>query len=389
MLTQISSKFLTYFQKNEHIIVPSSSVIPIGDKSLMFTNSGMVQFKDVFIGKDKKDYIRATSCQKSIRAGGKHNDLDNVGYTNRHHTFFEMLGNFSFGDYFKEKAIFYAWNFITNELKLDKNKLFVTVYHTDDEAYNLWKKIANWTDSEAQNKITRIKTDDNFWFMGDSGPCGPSSEIFYDLGEESVKSGKIRGGNFIGGVGENDRFIEIWNLVFMQYEKSKEHKNISEFQLLPKPSIDTGMGLERVVSILENKIDNYEINDFTKLINRIKSIYGNHNNEIAYRVIADHIRCMSFLIADGILPDREGRGYVLRRIMRRSMRYAYQLDKNNCKMFKLIVFVIEMLGDRYPELLKNQTIIENIIIKEENGFRNMLDRGMVILDKYLSEKGIF
>ncbi len=307
-VNQIRSIFLDYFRQNGHSIVSSSPLVPQNDPTLMFTNSGMVQFKNVFTGEEKRPYTRAATSQKSVRAGGKHNDLDNVGFTARHHTFFEMLGNFSFGDYFKEDAINFAWQCLTKDFALPKDKLYVTVYHTDDEAIKLWKKIANLSD----DRIIRINTNDNFWSMGDTGPCGPCSEIFFDHGD------KIFGGLPGTKAQDGDRYIEIWNLVFMQYEQLVNGERIA----LPKPSIDTGMGIERVAAVLQNVHNNYEIDLFENLINfasDIIKVKPEGKALTSYRVLADHLRSCSFLLADGVMPSNEGRGYVLRRIMRRAM----------------------------------------------------------------------
>jgi len=325
-LNQIRETFLKYFEKNDHKIVESSNLVPNNDPTLMFANSGMVQFKNVFTGLEKRDYQRATTSQKCVRAGGKHNDLENVGYTPRHHTFFEMLGNFSFGDYFKEKAIHYAWDLITKDFGIDKNKLYVTVFHEDDEAFNLWKKIAGFSD----DRIIRISTSDNFWSMGETGPCGPCSEIFYDHGDH-LKGGLPGTKNEDG-----DRFIEIWNLVFMQYEQVTKEKRVD----LPKPSVDTGMGLERIAALLQGTHDNYQTDHFKKLINSIADVTKVdqvNNNISSFRVIADHLRASAFLIADGVMPSNEGRGYVLRRILRRGIRHAILLDLG---IFCLIKFLI-------------------------------------------------
>ena len=302
----VRKSFIDYFVKNGHAYVAASPLIPHNDPSLMFVNSGMVQFKNVFTGLEKRDYARATTSQKCVRAGGKHNDLDNVGYTARHHTFFEMLGNFSFGDYFKEEAIYYAWNLITKEFGIDKSKLYATVYHTDNEAYDYWKKIAGFGD----NRIIRIDTNDNFWSMGDTGPCGPCSEIFYDHGD------KIFGGLPGTKDADGDRYIEVWNMVFMQFEQLDKHTKVP----LAKQSIDTGMGLERIAALLQGKVDNYETDTFKYLIDYAESITKVKSQGVFipyYKVITDHLRSCCFLIADGVMPSNEGRGYVLRRIMRR------------------------------------------------------------------------
>ncbi|MGC1269648.1 MAG: alanine--tRNA ligase, partial [Croceibacterium sp.] len=323
-VNDIRSTFLDYYKANGHEIVSSSPLVPRNDPTLMFTNAGMVQFKNVFTGLEQRPYTTAATAQKCVRAGGKHNDLDNVGYTARHHTFFEMLGNFSFGDYFKECAIELAWNLITKEFGLDRKRLLVTVYHTDDEAFDLWKKIAGLTD----DRIIRIPTSDNFWAMGDTGPCGPCSEIFYDHGDH------IWGGPPGSPEEDGDRFIEIWNLVFMQYEQVTKEERVS----LPRPSIDTGMGLERVAAVLQGHHDNYDIDLFRALIEASVDLTGvpaEGERRASHRVIADHLRSSAFLIADGVLPSNEGRGYVLRRIMRRAMRHAELLGAREPVIYKL------------------------------------------------------
>ncbi len=369
-LAQIRSTFLDYFKKQGHEIVASSSLVPRNDPTLMFANSGMVQFKNVFTGAEKRPYTRATTAQKCVRAGGKHNDLDNVGYTARHHTFFEMLGNFSFGDYFKPDAIEWAWNLITKEYGLPKDKLTVTVYHDDDEAFNLWKKVAGLPDS----RIIRIPTADNFWAMGDTGPCGPCSEIFYDHGD------KIWGGPPGSAEADGDRFIEIWNLVFMQYEQQSKDVRVS----LPKPSIDTGMGLERIAAVLQGTHDNYETDLFRALIANIienTGVAAEGKNKASNRVIADHLRASSFLIADGVLPSNEGRGYVLRRIMRRAMRHAELLGMREPLMFKLVPALVREMGAAYPELSRAEPMITDTLKLEETRFRNTLQRGLKLLDE--------
>ena len=369
-LAQIRSTFLDYFKKQGHEIVPSSSLVPRNDPTLMFANSGMVQFKNVFTGAEKRPYTRATTAQKCVRAGGKHNDLDNVGYTARHHTFFEMLGNFSFGDYFKPDAIEWAWTLITKEYGLPKDKLTVTVFHEDDEAHALWKKIAGLPDS----RIIRIPTADNFWSMGDTGPCGPCSEIFYDHGD------KIPGGPPGSANQDGDRFIEIWNLVFMQFEQQSKDVRVS----LPKPSIDTGMGLERISAVLQGTHDNYETDLFRALISNIvenTGVAAEGKNKASNRVIADHLRASSFLIADGVLPSNEGRGYVVRRIMRRAMRHAELLGCREPLMFKLVPALVREMGAAYPELVRAQPMIEETLKLEESRFRNTLQRGLKLLDE--------
>lgn len=367
---EIRNKFINYFVKNGHTHVPASPLIPHNDPSLMFVNSGMVQFKNVFTEQESRNYKRAVTSQKSVRAGGKHNDLDNVGYTARHHTFFEMLGNFSFGDYFKEEAIHYAWTLLTKDFGIAKHKLYATIYHTDDEAAIYWKKIAGFSD----DRIIKIKTTDNFWSMGDTGPCGPCSEIFYDHGDRI--SGGLPGTAEEGG----DRYIEIWNMVFMQFEQIDKDTRIE----LPKKSIDTGMGLERVAAVLQGVHDNYDIDLFRQIIDYSESIIktkAKGDALFSYRVIADHIRSCSFLIADGIMPSNEGRGYVLRRIMRRAMRHAHQLGAKEPIMYKLLPKLVELMGNIYPELKRGQEFISNILQQEEERFKTTLDRGLKLLEE--------
>ncbi|MBB3319207.1 alanyl-tRNA synthetase [Rhizobium sp. BK181] len=367
-VNDIRSTFLDYFKKNGHEIVPSSPLVPRNDPTLMFTNAGMVQFKNVFTGLEQRPYKTASTAQKCVRAGGKHNDLDNVGYTARHHTFFEMLGNFSFGDYFKERAIELAWNLITKEFAIDAKRLLVTVYHTDDEAFNLWKKIAGLSD----DKIIRIPTSDNFWAMGDTGPCGPCSEIFYDHGDH------IWGGPPGSPEEDGDRFIEIWNLVFMQYEQVTKEERVD----LPRPSIDTGMGLERVAAVLQGKHDNYDIDLFRALIEASEEATGvkaEGEQRASHRVIADHLRSSAFLIADGVLPSAEGRGYVLRRIMRRAMRHAELLGAREPLMWKLLPTLIQQMGRAYPELVRAEALITETLKLEETKFRTTLKRGLSLL----------
>jgi alanyl-tRNA synthetase len=373
-LNEIRSTFLKYFEKNDHKIVESSNLVPNNDPTLMFANSGMVQFKNVFTGLEKRDYVRATTSQKCVRAGGKHNDLENVGYTPRHHTFFEMLGNFSFGDYFKEKAIHYAWNLITKDFGIDKNRLYVTVFHEDDEAFNFWKKIAGFSD----DRIIRISTSDNFWSMGETGPCGPCSEIFYDHGDH------LKGG--LPGTPEEDgdRFIEIWNLVFMQYEQVSKDKRIN----LPKPSVDTGMGLERIAALLQGTHDNYETDHFKKIIQSTSEIVKqkpDQKNLSSFRVIADHLRASSFLIAEGVLPSNEGRGYVLRRIMRRGMRHSHMLGSQRPIFANLFNTLLEEMSASYPELNRAESLIKETLKMEEEKFLVLLDRGIKILNEEISK----
>ena len=373
-LNQIRETFLKYFEKNDHRIVESSNLVPNNDPTLMFANSGMVQFKNVFTGLEKRDYQRATTSQKCVRAGGKHNDLENVGYTPRHHTFFEMLGNFSFGDYFKERAIDLAWNLITKDFGLDRNRLYVTVFHEDDEAFNYWKKIAGFSD----DKIIRIATSDNFWSMGETGPCGPCSEIFYDHGEH------LKGGLPGSKDEDGDRFIEIWNLVFMQFEQLSKEKRIS----LPKPSVDTGMGLERIAALLQGTHDNYETDHFKKLISstsEIVKVKPNEKNLSSFRVIADHLRASSFLIAEGVLPSNEGRGYVLRRIMRRGMRHSHLLGSKKPVFYNIFKTLVEEMKDNYPELQRAESLIKETLKMEEEKFLVLLDRGIKILNDEIAK----
>ena len=373
-LNEIRTTFLKYFEKNDHKIVDSSNLVPNNDPTLMFANSGMVQFKNVFTGLEKRNYQRATTSQKCVRAGGKHNDLENVGYTPRHHTFFEMLGNFSFGDYFKERAIELAWNLITKDFGIDKNKLYVTVFHEDEEAFNFWKKIAGFSD----DKIIRIATSDNFWSMGETGPCGPCSEIFYDHGDH-LKGG-LPGSNNEDG----DRYIEIWNLVFMQFEQVTKDKRIN----LPKPSVDTGMGLERIAALLQGTHDNYETDHFKKLINstaEIVKVKPNEKNLSSFRVIADHLRASSFLIAEGVLPSNEGRGYVLRRIMRRGMRHSHLLGSKEPIFFNIFKTLMEEMKHSYPELQRAESLIKETLKMEEEKFLILLDRGIKILNDEISK----
>ena len=367
-VNDIRTGFLEFFRRNGHEVCASSSLVPHNDPTLMFTNAGMNQFKNVFTGAEKLNFQRAATAQKCVRAGGKHNDLDNVGYTARHHTFFEMLGNFSFGDYFKEEAIKLAWDLLTKDYGLNPEKLTVTVYHDDDVAFNHWKKIAGLSDS----KIIRIATNDNFWSMGDTGPCGPCSEIFYDHGD------KIPGGPPGSPDADGDRFVEIWNLVFMQYEQLADGKRID----LPKPSIDTGMGLERVAAVMQGVHDNYDIDLFKVLINASRLRSGNERgNDVAHRVIADHLRSSCFLIADGVLPSNEGRGYVLRRIMRRAMRYAHQIGCKDPLMHLLVNPLVQLMGKQYPELKRAEATITDNLKQEEERFKQTLERGLKLLDE--------
>ncbi len=364
----IRTLFLDFFARHGHEVVSSSSLVPQNDPTLMFTNAGMVQFKNTFTGQETRDYSRAVTSQKCVRAGGKHNDLENVGYTARHHTFFEMLGNFSFGDYFKDEAIELAWNLITKEYGLPADKLLVTVFAEDDQAFDLWQKIAGLSD----DKIIRIPTSDNFWSMGETGPCGPCSEIFFDHGEH------IPGGPPGSPDEDGDRFIEIWNLVFMQFEQVTPDERVD----LPKPSIDTGMGLERISAVLQGTHDNYETDLFQALINASAEMSGtpaegDHN--VSHRVIADHLRATSFLITDGVLPSNEGRGYVLRRIMRRAMRHAHLMGCQDPLLFKLVPTLVQQMGQAFPELTRAQALITETLELEENRFKRTLDRGLGLL----------
>src|SRR4051794_27049350 len=368
-VNEIRSTFLKFFADNGHEIVPSSPLVPRNDPTLMFTNAGMVQFKNVFTGVEKRPYRRATTSQKCVRAGGKHNDLDNVGYTARHHTFFEMLGNFSFGDYFKDHAIELAWNLITKEFGLPPERLTITVFSEDDQAFDLWRKIAGLPEA----RIIRIPTADNFWQMGDTGPCGPCSEIFYDHGPH------IPGGPPGSPDQDGDRFIEIWNLVFMQFEQLPGGERLE----LPRPSIDTGMGLERIAAVLQGKHDNYDIDLFRALIAASAEASGvapDGPQAVSHRVIADHLRASSFLIADGVLPSKEGRGYVLRRIMRRAMRHAQMLGAKEPLMWRLVPALVNQMGAAYPELIRAQPLITETLRLEENKFRQTLERGLGLLD---------
>ncbi|WP_108809726.1 alanine--tRNA ligase [Sphingorhabdus sp. Alg231-15] len=370
----IRRSFLEFFAAQGHEVVPSSPLIPHNDPTLMFINAGMVPFKNIFTGAEKSKFPTATSSQKCVRAGGKHNDLDNVGYTARHHTFFEMLGNFSFGDYFKEQAILNAWELITKTWEISADRLTVTVYHTDDEAFDLWRKISGLP----EERIIRIATHDNFWSMGDTGPCGPCSEIFYDHGDH------IFGGPPGSPDEDGDRFVEIWNLVFMQYEQHLGGDRID----LPKPSIDTGMGLERVAAVMQGTHDNYEIDLFKALIAQSGTLTGTEttgDNQASHRVIADHLRASSFLVADGVLPANEGRGYVLRRIMRRAMRHAHLLGAQDPLMHRMVGALTGEMGNAFPELIRAKPLIEETLLREETNFRRTLDKGLKLLDAEIAD----
>jgi len=373
-LKNVRKSFLNYFSQKDHQIVDSSNLVPNNDPTLMFTNSGMVQFKSVFTGLEKRNYKRAVTSQKCVRAGGKHNDLENVGYTPRHHTFFEMLGNFSFGDYFKDVAIDLAWDLITKEFQISKDKLSVSVYAEDKESFDLWKKVAGLP----ENRIYKIATNDNFWSMGDLGPCGPCSEIFYDHGEH------LKGGPPGSKDQDGDRFIEIWNLVFMQYEQVSKDKRVN----LPKPSVDTGMGLERISALLQGTHDNYEIDHFKTLIevsSNLTKTKATKENIASHRVIADHLRASSFLIAEGVLPSNEGRGYVLRRIMRRGMRHSHTLGSKEPIFYKMAPTLIKEMSDSYPELKRAEPLITETLKTEEEKFSLLLNRGIEILNENLNK----
>ncbi|MGL9725815.1 MAG: alanine--tRNA ligase [Wolbachia sp.] len=361
-LNEIREGFIKFFVNNNHEQVPSSSLIPEHDPTLMFTNAGMVQFKNIFTGTQKTEMKRAVSSQKCLRAGGKHNDLENVGYTTRHHTFFEMLGNFSFGDYFKETAIELAWKFITEELSLDKSRLSMTVYHTDDEAYDIWRKISGFSN----DRIIRITTDDNFWSMGNTGPCGPCSEIFYDHANPDLH--------------KDDRIVEIWNLVFMEFNKDKE----GDLQKLPRKCIDTGMGLERITTVIQNVHDNYDIDLFSALISKSREYCGDVENKAAYKVIADHLRAAAFLIAEGVLPGNEGRNHVLRRLIRRAARYVHLLGYNDSLLHCIFPVLIDSASSAYvgPELIRAKGLIETTLKLEEENFKDTLMKGINLLDKF-------
>ncbi len=366
----IRAAFLDYFAKNGHQVVASSPLVPRNDPTLLFTNAGMVQFKNVFTGLEKRSYQRAATAQKCVRAGGKHNDLENVGYTARHHTFFEMLGNFSFADYFKERAIELAWDLITREFGLARDRLWVTVYAEDDEAATLWAKIAGLP----RERIIPIATSDNFWAMGEVGPCGPCSEIFWDHGPS------VAGGPPGSADSEGDRFVEIWNLVFMQYEQQAPDRRVP----LPRPSIDTGMGLERIAAVLQGKHDNYDIDLFRALIEASAAASGvaaDGVHAVSHRVIADHLRASAFLIADGVLPSKEGRGYVLRRIMRRAMRHAHMLGCSEPLLWRLVPVLVQQMGAAFPELARAQPLIAETLRLEEANFRQTLDRGLRLLEE--------
>ena len=370
----IRDMFLDYFEKNNHKILHSSPLVPLNDPTLMFVNAGMVPFKNYFEGNEVPDFVKVTSSQKCVRAGGKHNDLDNVGHTSRHLTFFEMLGNFSFGDYFKEDAIKLAWTLLVDEFELPKERLLVTVFSEDHEAEAIWKKVSGFADS----KIIKISSDDNFWSMGDEGPCGPCSEIFFDHGEA------ILGGPPGSKDEDGDRFVEIWNLVFMQYLQNLDSSRTS----LPKPSIDTGMGLERISTVLEGKVSNFETDLFSSIISNIEDIIKVRNtddNISSFRIIADHLRSITFLIADGVLPSNEGRGYVLRRIMRRAMRHAYILGISKPILYNFVHVIINLMKDAYPELSRAEELIKVTVFHEEERFLSTLSKGIKIFNEEIKD----
>ncbi len=368
----IRQSFLDFFKSKDHKVVSSSSLVPANDPTLLFTNAGMVQFKDVFLGREKRDYKRATTSQRCVRAGGKHNDLENVGYTARHHTFFEMLGNFSFGDYFKREAITYAWEYLTEELKIPESKLWITVFEDDDEAADIWLKEIG----VSPDRFSRCGESDNFWSMGDTGPCGPCSEIFYDHGED------IPGGPPGSADAELDRYIEIWNLVFTQYDRDSG----GNLKPIPHPSVDTGMGLERITAVMQDVHNNYEIELFEKIIQSIKELAGNNDLDvISSQVVADHIRSCSFLIADGVVPSNEGRGYVLRRIIRRAIRHGNKLGFNESFFYKLVDVLEQVMGKAYPELSQSRTNIERVLLAEEDRFAETLEQGLKVLDDVISK----
>ncbi len=368
----VRSAFLEFFRERGHTVVPSSPLVPGNDPTLLFTNAGMVQFKDVFLGKDKRDYVRATSSQRVVRAGGKHNDLENVGYTARHHTFFEMLGNFSFGDYFKRDAIRFAWDFLTGTLKLDPKRLWVTVYKEDDEAAKIWLEEVG----VSKDRFTRLGEKSNFWSMGDTGPCGPCTEIFYDHGPH------IPGGPPGSPDEDGDRFVEIWNLVFMQYDRSADGK----LTPLPKPSVDTGMGLERIAAVMQGVHSNYDIDLFKNLIRAAADLAKTTDlASSSLRVIADHIRACSFLVVDGVLPSNEGRGYVLRRIIRRAIRHGYKLGIQDAFFYKLVTVLEREMGVAYPELVRGRSQVERVLKQEEERFAETLANGMSLLEGVIAE----
>jgi alanyl-tRNA synthetase len=376
--SQIREAFLRYFEKNGHTRVPSSPLVPAGDPTLLFTNAGMVQFKSVFLGEERRDYVRATTSQKCVRAGGKHNDLENVGRTARHHTFFEMLGNFSFGDYFKEQAIHHAWELLTKEFGLDKSRMIATVYTDDDDAHALWKKVAGLTD----DRILRLGEKDNFWAMGDTGPCGPCSEVHFHQGDHLPCAEEAAGRSCLGPACECDRWLEIWNLVFMQFNRDAA----GTMTPLPRPSIDTGMGLERIAAVMQGKLSNWDTDLFAPLIARVADLAGRpygatEEQDVSMRVIADHGRTATFLIGDGVIPSNEWRGYVLRRIMRRAMRHGRMLGITDPFLWKTVAWVIDVMSDAYPDLKGMQARIEDTVRHEEERFAETLEVGVQKIDE--------
>src|SRR5204863_6221614 len=380
----IREAFLRYFERNGHTRVPSSPLVPAGDPTLLFTSAGMVQFKRVFLGEERRDYVRATSSQKCVRAGGKHNDLENVGRTARHHTFFEMLGNFSFGDYFKAQAIEYAWELLTKDFGLDKGRMIATVYTDDDDAFALWKKIAGLSD----DRILRLGEKDNFWAMGDTGPCGPCSEVHFHQGDHLPCFEEAAGRRCLGPACECDRWLEIWNLVFMQFNRDAAGKMTP----LPRPSIDTGMGLERMAAVMQGKRSDYETDLFAPLIRHLarlsgKTYGGDPEHDVSLQVIADHVRTTSFLIADGVLPSNEWRGYVLRRIMRRAMRHGRKLGLSEPFLWRGVEWVGDIMGQAYPEIMRERPRIIEVVRQEEEQFARTLDQGMRRIEEYAQAQG--
>ena len=381
---ELREAFLKYFERNGHTRVPSSPLVPVGDQTLLFTNAGMVQFKGVFLGEEKRDYVRATTCQKCVRAGGKHNDLENVGRTARHHTFFEMLGNFSFGDYFKADAIKFAWEFLTRDLSLDRRRLKATVFRDDDEAFNLWKSVAGLP----EDRILRLGEEDNFWAMGDTGPCGPCSEVHFHQGDDSPCAEEAAGRTCLGPACECDRWLEIWNLVFMQFNRDASGKMTP----LPRPSIDTGMGLERMAAVMQKKLSSYETDLFAPLIRRIAELSGQRygadaDGDVSMQVIVDHMRATTFLIADGVLPSNEWRGYVLRRIMRRAMRHGRKLGLTEPFLWRGVDWVADVMGGAYPEIVRERGRIVEAVRQEEEQFARTLDQGMRRIEEYAQAQG--
>ena len=380
----IREAFLKYFERNGHTRVTSSPLVPVGDQTLLFTNAGMVQFKGVFLGEERRDYVRATTCQKCVRAGGKHNDLENVGRTARHHTFFEMLGNFSFGDYFKADAVRFAWELLTKDFGLDPRRLKATVYRDDDEAFGLWKSVAGLRD----DRILRLGEEDNFWAMGDTGPCGPCSEVHFHQGDDLPCAEAAAGRTCLGPACECDRWLEIWNLVFMQFNRDASGR----LTPLPRPSIDTGMGLERIAAVLQGKRSSYETDLFAPLIAHVARLAGKRSGaeretDVSTQVIADHARATTFLIADGVLPGNEWRGYVLRRIMRRAMRHGRKLGLAEPFLWRGVEWVGELMAGAYPEIARERDRIVDVVRQEEEQFAKTLDNGMRRIEEYAAAQG--